>query len=115
MKPMKARRAEMYAQVADRAKETALSLGICADLAEHIGAAVADGLAEDFGGQMMSFPLGSAYRLSRRELSILADHAGGMSWQHLIRKYHMTERGIRLLIRRANLRRSGSVEQMPLL
>lgn len=115
MKRMDARRAELYAGVAASAKQTAMLHGIAEDVAEHIGAAVADGIAEDFGGEMLSFPLGSAYKLSQREKSILEDYARGMSWHQLVRKYHMTERGIRKLISRAGLRRSASVEQPPLL
>jgi Mor family transcriptional regulator len=112
MKPMQARRAALYAHAADKARETAMSLGIAENLAEHIGAAIADGLAEDFGGEVLSFPKDSAYMLSQREREILDAREKGTSLIELMRTYKMTERGLRKLITRATTRRAESTEQL---
>lgn len=113
MKSMEARRAALYAHVAARAADEALSLGLDADKAEHIGAAIADALAEDFGGEVLSFPKDAAYKLSQRERAILEAHRHGATYTELMREYDMTERGIRKLLKRA-LQRDRNLNQRSL-
>lgn len=104
MKPMEARRASLYAHVAAKAAETARTLGVDEAGAEHLGAAVADALAEDFGGEVLSFPKDAAFKLSIREREILEKHRAGATFQELRIEYRMTERGIRKLLARAVVR-----------
>ena len=98
---MEGRRSELYQQVAAQAAETALALNMPKERAEHLGAAVADALAEVFGGQVLSFPKDAAFKLSKREKAILAAHRNGATYAELMREYDMTERGIRKLLTRA--------------
>lgn len=104
MKPMVARRNALYEVIAERAIETAIELGVPRELAEHIGAAVVDGLVEDVGGEVLSFPKDAAYKLSQRELAILDRHRNGATYAQLAHDYNMSERGVRKLIKRARLR-----------
>ncbi|TXH74475.1 MAG: hypothetical protein E6Q88_04305 [Lysobacteraceae bacterium] len=113
MKPMEARRNELLADVAAHAAATAQEFGVPADQAEQIGAAVADALAANWGGQTLSFPKDAAFRLSQRDREILAAHRGGAPVARLAREYHMTEQGLRKLLRRAELR-AGGLDQIEL-
>lgn len=113
MKPMEARRNELLADVAAHAAATAQELGVSADQAEQIGAAVADALAANWGGQTLSFPKDAAYLLSAREREILEAHRNGATVARLARDYNMSEQGLRKLLRRAELR-SGGLDQIEL-
>lgn len=113
MKPMEARRAALYAHAAAKAAEVARGLGLDESSCEHIGAAVADGLAEDFGGEVLSFPKDSAYKLSIRERTILEAHRCGTPLRKLMKDYDMTERGLRKLLKRA-ITRDRDLLQQPL-
>ncbi|ASE52181.1 MAG: hypothetical protein LBV10_09395 [Stenotrophomonas sp.] len=101
---MEARRSELLADAAAQAADVARELGLDQDRADQVGAAVADRLAENWSGQVLSFPKNHAFKLSQREREILAAHRDGASYAELARKYDMTERGIRKLLRRAELR-----------
>lgn len=113
LKPMEARRSELYQHVAAQATDTALSLNMPAERAEHLGAAIADALAEVFGGQVLSFPKNAAFKLSKRERAILEAHRQGATYSELMREYDMTERGLRKLLARA-LKRERNLNQMGL-
>ena len=104
MNPMAARRAEYYEHLDGIVQATVRELGLPADIAEHVGAAVVDATAEDLGGATMSFPKDAAYKLSQRELEILELHRKGKTLVELSRAYNMGERGLRKLLKRARLR-----------
>lgn len=104
MNPMAIRRNELLTEAAEQAADAAQALGLTKERADQIGAAVADRLAENWAGQVLSFPKDHAYRLSLRDREILAAHREGASYAELCRQYDMTERGMRKLIRRAQLR-----------
>jgi Mor family transcriptional regulator len=104
MKSMEIRRNELLADVASRAEELCRDLGLPPDQAEQVGAAIADTLADDFGGQVISFPKDHAFRLSKRDQAILEAHRAGASLVKLMRDYCMTERGLRRLLQRAEAR-----------
>lgn len=104
MSSMQIRRAELYAHIADKAVQTARDLGVDMAVAEHVAAAIVDGIAEDFGGEVLSFPKNAAYKLSRRELIILEEHRKGASIAELARRHNMGERGLRKLLKRAETR-----------
>lgn len=104
MKSMESRRNELLAEVATCATETARDLGVAEDIAQQIGAAVADALADHWGGQVITIPKDHFYRLSQRDQRILEEHQKGAGFGALARRYSMTERGVRMLIRRARAR-----------
>jgi Mor family transcriptional regulator len=101
---MHARRNELLAEVAACAADTALALGLPEDVASQVGAAVADALADHWGGQVITIPKDHFYRLSKRDRVILEEHRQGTGYAALAKRYRMTERGIRALVRRARIR-----------
>lgn len=101
---MEARRNELLEEVAASAADSARDLGVTADVAEQIGTAVADALADHWGGQVITIPKDHFFRLSQRDRKILEEHRQGASFGLLARRYGMTERGVRILIRRARSR-----------
>lgn len=101
---MQDRRHNLLADVVAHAAATAQDLGIDPEIAEQIGCAIADRLAENWAGQQVNFSLRDACGLSPRERLIAADHVGGKRIYELAVKYHMTERGIRKLLDRLTLR-----------
>lgn len=113
---MEARRHQLLQEVADRATEAAQEIGIPAEVAAHVAAAVADFLCQHWAGQQITFPLRGAFGLSPRELAIAAEVNAGARPYEIARKYEMTERGVRKLI--ARLQERGHVrrpaDQLPL-
>lgn len=98
--PMEAKRAELLADLASHTAAVLQELGVTDDLADHAGSALADHLADHWGGQVISFPKDASYRLAERERAILAAFSGN-NYSELSRAYNITERGLRKLINRA--------------
>ena len=101
---MEARRAELLEYVAAHAAATAAEFGLTPEQADQVGAAIADGLADDFGGQVIPFPKDYAFRLSQRDREILQARRDGATLVELMRRYKMTDSGLRRLLRRAEAR-----------
>lgn len=114
MKPTEARRNELLADAAAHAANVARDFDLPESLAEHIGAAVADVLAEKWGGQIVSFPKDAAYKMCQREREILSAHREGVPLATLARDNRITMRGLRKLLRRACARDDGSLNQIDL-
>lgn len=104
MKPMERRRSELLADAAAQAAAAARDFNIPDDVAEQIGATIADALADNWGGQVITFPKDYAYKLSQRDRTILELHRTGTPLGQLARDFSMTERGLRKLLRRAESR-----------
>lgn len=113
MKPMEARRSELLTSAAATAAEMARAFGVPEDQAEQIGAAIADSLADSWGGQTVYFPIDAAYQLSPRDRAILDAHRRGTTVAKLARDNSMSEQGIRKLLRRA-AQRDRDLDQMGL-
>lgn len=97
-------RAELLNDVMAHVEATLREIGIDAKVSEQCGHAVADMLAQHWGGQVVSYPVDHAYKLSLREREILAARAKGATPAELAFKYHMTTRGISILLKRAQRR-----------
>lgn len=104
MTTMEVRRAELFDDMIAHAAQILRELGVDQTAAEHAGTALADHLAEHWGGQVISIPVDFALRLSQREREILADHKAGMTRAELARKWKLTENGVGKLLRRAQRR-----------
>lgn len=78
--------------------------GIDAALREQCGAAVADGLAEEWASQEVYVPQDYGYKLSKREIEILAALRQGASKEELRRRYNMSRQGLARLLKRAATR-----------
>lgn len=97
---MAIRRHDLLADVERVVAEAAQTLGIDKNRAQHLGAAAADVLTEQWRGQQITFPLDGYYRLSCREQAIVARRNQGAHIYELAREFHMTERGVRKLLQR---------------
>lgn len=111
---MAQRRHELLRDVEERAAELAVDLGFEEADARRVGAAMADLLLENWAGQQITFPMRGFYGLSAQELAIVSDRDRGLRVFELARKYGMTERGIRKLLKRADEGRSRTSAQMDL-
>lgn len=111
---MAMRRHELLADVESRVLDAALELGVDRPQAQHLGAAVADMLTEQWAGQQITFPMNGYYGLSPRELEIVTRHSQGARVFELARQFCMSERGVRKLLKRAADGRSTASAQMSL-
>ncbi len=102
-------RSELLADVTAHTAATLIGHGIASDVADQCGAAVADHLAEAWGGQVISVPKDHAYRLSQRDQAILQEYTGD-NLEGLARRYSMTQRGLRKLIDRARRRNRDAMQ-----
>lgn len=93
-------RNELLADIAAHVLEILQDHSIGTDIAEQCGAAIADHLADNWGGQVVSIPKDHAYKLAKRDVAILREFTGN-NHSDLARRYDMTERGIRKLVTRA--------------
>lgn len=100
---MENRRHELLSDVALNMKLLAIEHGVSEEIAEQLGINAANFLAEHWGGQMLSIPKDHFFKLAERDELIYADFKGN-NWSELIRKYNMTENGIRRVINRVHKR-----------
>ena len=73
---------------------------IPASVATVTASALADRVADHWGGQNISFPKDFRWKLAQLELSIYDEWSRGAQFGELGLKYRMTERGMRKLIAR---------------
>jgi Mor family transcriptional regulator len=97
-------RAELLADLVEHTAGVLQDLGVSPDVALQAANSLADHMAANWGGQVISWPKDSAYRLAGRELEILAKF-NGTNYAELAREYDMHVRSVRRLINRANRRR----------
>lgn len=107
---MRIRRAELLDDVASQTVALLSEFGLAGDVATHVGHALADHIADHWGGQVLSIPKDASYKLSERERTILAEHRTGATIAALATKYGLSERGMRKLLKRA-LRRDVHFNQ----
>lgn len=113
MKPMEGRRSALLVDAANTAAEVARQFGLPEDAAEQLGGAIADALADGWGGQTLYFPIDASYQLTPRDRAILEAHRHGATVAKLARDNGMSEQGIRKLLRRA-AQRDQQLDQMGL-
>jgi len=101
---MSPRRNALLAGVARTVAEAARAHGVAADIAEQIGAAAADEVAQDWGGQIITIPTDFFYRIAKRDIRILQEIAEGASPHEIAKRYNMTEVAVRKLRQRKELR-----------
>lgn len=111
---MARRRHELLTEVEHVATTVAHDLGLCPDRAQHIGAAVADAICEQWAGQQITFPKRGYVGLSPREEAIMAQHAEGVPVFRIAKQFEMTERGVRALIKRVSAGRKPKIDQLSL-
>lgn len=72
--------------------------------------ALADRLADHWGGQNISFPKDFRWKLAKLELSIYDEWSRGAQFGDLALKHRMTERGVRKLITRVRSRVAAAAQ-----
>lgn len=97
-------RAELLQWVSEHCAHLLTEYGIDADLAEQAGCALADDLAEEWGGQVISFPKDHFYHLAKRDQELLAAHRAGESMAAIAMRMRITARAVRKIIKRADQR-----------
>lgn len=64
-------RAELFAELADMVFREAEKAGVARDVAQRIGTATCDSVADAFGGTLLYIPVDYARRLAERDAEIL--------------------------------------------
>ena len=100
------RRHEVIQCVIDHAEAELLKQGIAPEQAAHIATTVADGIADQFSGQIITFPVEYRRKLQEREAQIYAQFDGS-NVVALAQQHGMSEGGMRKLLRRAKARLSS--------
>jgi Mor family transcriptional regulator len=96
-------RHELLSDVADHSKRVLEDHGIDENVAEQAGLAIANFLAEHWGGQLVNIPKDHVFKLAQRDIEIY-DAFTGHNHSELARKFKMTTRGIYKVIARAQKR-----------
>ena len=96
---MEIRRNELLEEVQAHTQQILVEHGIDEDLAEQAGCAICDRLADNWGGQGITFPKDHRFRLSKRDVEIYEEF-NGRNHNELAKKYHVTTRAIYKIIRR---------------
>lgn len=105
---MEGRRHELLEDVHAQTATVMLELGIDADVADQVGCALADHLAQNWGGQNFTIPMDHHYRVSKRDQEIYSKF-DGRNHHVLAREFNMSVRGIYKVIKR--IRAKGDPDQ----
>lgn len=98
-------RAELLTDVMAHVEATLRELGVDVQKANHCGHAIADLLAEHWGGQVICFPVDHAYKLSQRERQIV-EALETSSKAEVVMRFGITMNGLNKLLRRAARRKA---------
>ncbi|WP_211224692.1 Mor transcription activator family protein [Oceanospirillum beijerinckii] len=104
---MEERRHELLADTAQQTEELLKLYGIDESIADQVGCAVADHLANHWGGQLINIPKDYQYKLANRDLEIWNDFTGSNHAQ-LAKKYKLSTRAIYKIIKRVKERQSAA-------
>jgi len=100
---MEKSRHELLSDVESQATAILRDHGIEPDVAEQASTAIADHLANHWGGQVISFPKEYLFKMAERDIRIY-DEFNGSNQPELARRYGMSVRGIYKLISRVRKR-----------
>jgi Mor family transcriptional regulator len=102
-------RLELLSDIEAHATEIIKDHGIAQEIAEQAGVAIADFLADHWGGQNVSFPKDYQYKLASRDLQIYR-RFNGSNYHTLVKETGMTERGLRKLLDRVHRREQNRLQ-----
>lgn len=105
------RRHELLEDIHSRVSELVQEFGLTEDVADQVGCAIADHLAENWGGQNFTIPMDHHFRISKRDQAIY-DKFNGRNHHILAKEFNMTVRGIYKVIKR--VRAKGDPNQQSL-
>ncbi|WP_373840454.1 Mor transcription activator family protein [Glaesserella sp.] len=103
MKQMEAQRHELFTEIQDHVTLLCKSYKLDDEQCEQIALNVVDFLVEHYAGQVICFPKDYHFKIAQRDLDIYNDFNGN-NYAFLVRKYNMTESGIRKAINRVRKR-----------
>jgi Mor family transcriptional regulator len=109
---MEEKRNELFADLVTTAERLLQEYDLQAPAATLIANALADHLADHWGGQNMNIPKDYRRKLSLRELEVY-DRFSGDNFDTLARDFGMTERSMRRLIARVRDRLRRNSHGMP--
>lgn len=96
-------RHELLSDVASHTAGILRDHGVDQEVADQAGAALANHLAEHWGGQIVTFPKDHFFKLAARDLQIYNEF-DGRNHSILSRKYNLCTRAIYKIIERASRR-----------
>lgn len=99
---MSVRRHELFTDIDQHIAGLLRDLGVDGDIADQASTAVADFLAEHWGGQYVVIPKDYRFKVAMRDLEIYRSHQGDFS--ATARRWGLTERGTRKVIDRVTKR-----------
>lgn len=105
---MEYRRCELLADVHAHVRVIATDHGVDESVADQLGCAVADHLAESWGGMNFTIPKDHSYKLSARDLEIW-EQFDGRNHHTLAKRHGLTVRAIYKIIKR--VRANGDPNQ----
>jgi len=96
---MEALRHELLSDLANHTATLLMDYGIDSEIAEQAGFALADHMADHWGGQLLFFPKDIPYKLAKRDLKIWEEF-NGHNHKQLADKYQIRIRTIYKIIRK---------------
>jgi len=108
---MKVLRHELLRDLADQANSLLSDYGVSTDVAEQVGCALADHLAQHWGGQLINFPKDACFKVAQRDLDIWTEF-NGRNHPYLAQKYNLSQRAIYDIVRR--MKRQAMEDQIDL-
>ncbi|MEX2475030.1 Mor transcription activator family protein [Marinobacter sp.] len=99
MSRMKALRHELLRDLSDQVQTMLTDYGVSAEVAEQTACALANHMAEHWGGQLINFPKDTSYKISQRDRDIWEDF-NGRNHPHLAQKYNLSQRAIYDIVKR---------------
>lgn len=110
---MAALRNELLTDLANTVNQTLIEYGVTGELADQVGSAVADRVADHWGGQTIFIPKEHAFKIAKRDLEIYTEFDGN-NHSFLGRKYNLSVRTIYKIIERVRKQRIEDHNQMDL-
>lgn len=107
-------RAELLQWIADRTQYVLAQHGVAEAVAEQCGCALADDIAAEWGGQVISIPKDHFFKMAARDREVLAARQANESVASIALRMGMTTRGVRYIIDRASHRDPHHHRQPPL-
>ncbi|BEH14296.1 Mor transcription activator family protein [Marinobacter shengliensis] len=99
MSRMKALRHELLRDLSAQTDSLLRDYGIPVDVADQVGHALADHMAQHWGGQLVNFPKDARFEVAQRDLDIWSEF-NGRNHPYLAQKYNLSQRAIYDIVRR---------------
>jgi Mor family transcriptional regulator len=111
MSRMKALRHQLLRDLADQVKSLLEDYGISEEISDQVGCALADHMAEFWGGQLVTFPKDARFKVAQRDLDIWSEF-NGRNHPNLAQKYNLSQRAIYDIVKR--MKRQAMEDQIDL-